>query len=180
MFDSKKAVSYILNEEKEQQAMRRIVWQAQKEQPIFPPKKMIGGQERWYHFCPLSFVIGFPYIAQTDISLDTTHLSALLILMTNKTVNCVKIRHLTGIAAWEKRAGHFAHCQNWNSDVRLSHHIIQILILIFSKCSSAGSGLHIQPAPIRSDQSDSALKFRYKAIQIPYNQLRFPEIAAKD
>lgn len=46
MFDSKKTVSYILNEEKEQQAMRRIVWQAQKEQPIFPPKKMIGGQER--------------------------------------------------------------------------------------------------------------------------------------
>ena len=46
MFDSKKAVSRMLNEDIEQQAVRRMVRQAQKEHPIFKSKKDDKGQER--------------------------------------------------------------------------------------------------------------------------------------
>ena len=46
MFDSKKAVSRMLNEDIEQQAVRRMVRQAQKEHRIFPRKKDDKGQER--------------------------------------------------------------------------------------------------------------------------------------
>ena len=46
MFDSKKAVSRMLNENIEQQAVRRMVRQAQKEHRIFPRKKDDKGQER--------------------------------------------------------------------------------------------------------------------------------------
>ena len=46
MFDSKKAVSRMLNEDIEQQAVRRMVRQAQKERPIFKSKKDDKGQER--------------------------------------------------------------------------------------------------------------------------------------
>ena len=46
MFDSKKAVSRMLNEDIEQQAVRRMVRQAQKEHPIFHLKKDDKGQER--------------------------------------------------------------------------------------------------------------------------------------
>ena len=46
MFDSKKAVSRMLNENIEQQAVRRMVRQAQKEHPIFKSKKDDKGQER--------------------------------------------------------------------------------------------------------------------------------------
>ncbi len=46
MFDSKKAVSRMLNEDIEQQAVRRMVRQAQKEHPIFKSKKNDKGQER--------------------------------------------------------------------------------------------------------------------------------------
>ena len=44
MFDSKKAVSRMLNEDIEQQAVRRMVRQAQKEHPIFKSKKDDKGQ----------------------------------------------------------------------------------------------------------------------------------------
>ena len=44
MFDSKKAVSRMLHEDMEQQAVRRIVRQAQKEQQTFQKKK--SEQER--------------------------------------------------------------------------------------------------------------------------------------
>ena len=43
MFDSKKAVSRMLHEDMERQAVRRMVWQAQKEQQTFQKKK---SQER--------------------------------------------------------------------------------------------------------------------------------------
>ena len=46
MFDSKKAVSRMLHEDIEQQAVRRMVRQAQKEHPIFKSKKDDKGQER--------------------------------------------------------------------------------------------------------------------------------------
>ena len=46
MFDSKKAVSRMLHEDKERQAVRRMVRQAQKEHRIFPRKKDDKGQER--------------------------------------------------------------------------------------------------------------------------------------
>ena len=46
MFDSKKAVSRMLNEDIEQQAVRRMVRQAQKEHPVFKSKKDDKGQER--------------------------------------------------------------------------------------------------------------------------------------
>ena len=46
MFDSQKAVSRMLNEDIEQQAVRRMVRQAQKEHPIFKSKKDDKGQER--------------------------------------------------------------------------------------------------------------------------------------
>lgn len=46
MFDSKKVVSRMLNEDIEQQAVRRMVRQAQKEHPIFKSKKDDKGQER--------------------------------------------------------------------------------------------------------------------------------------
>ena len=39
MFDSKKAVSRMLHEDMERQAVRRMVWQAQKEQQTFQKKK---------------------------------------------------------------------------------------------------------------------------------------------
>ena len=45
MFDSKKAVSRMLNEDIERQAVRRLVRQAQKEQQI-PNNKKDKGQER--------------------------------------------------------------------------------------------------------------------------------------
>ena len=44
MFDSKKAVSRMLHEDMERQAVRRMVWQAQKEQQTFQKKK--SEQER--------------------------------------------------------------------------------------------------------------------------------------
>ncbi|WP_242955649.1 hypothetical protein [Lachnoclostridium sp. An196] len=46
MFDSQKTVSCMLNEDKERQAVRRMVRQAQKEHRIFPRKKDDKGQER--------------------------------------------------------------------------------------------------------------------------------------
>ena len=46
MFDSQKTVSCMLNEDKERQAVRRMVRQAQKEHWIFPRKKDDKGQER--------------------------------------------------------------------------------------------------------------------------------------
>ena len=46
MFDSKKAVSRMLHEDMERQAVRRIVRQAQKKQAIFTRNKQNKGQER--------------------------------------------------------------------------------------------------------------------------------------
>ena len=46
MFDSQKTVSCMLNEDKERQAVRRMLRQAQKEHRIFPRKKDDKGQER--------------------------------------------------------------------------------------------------------------------------------------
>ena len=90
MFDSKKAVSRMLNEDIEQQAVRRMVRQAQKEHPILSQKKMIRDRSGDAISVPylLLLVIGLPYTAQTAISLGTTHPSALLILYKHNSKSC--------------------------------------------------------------------------------------------
>ena len=51
MFDSKKAVSRMLHEDMERQAVRRMVRQAQKEQQIWHNKKDKERDRYWFVHC---------------------------------------------------------------------------------------------------------------------------------